>query len=68
MLRLEVGFDARSGVLKFYQETGLSRLKKTSCTGLLIITFAWAKKIIGKRKSDQAAQSQDEEGEELSLK
>lgn len=33
----------------------------------LEFTFAWSKEIIGKREGDQAAQGQDEEGEELSL-
>ena len=66
MLRLEVGFDAGSGVFKLCQAQKFSRLSfKSIDPGEL--TFAWSEEVIGERKSDQAAQGQDEEGKELSL-
>lgn len=54
-MRLEVGFDAGSGVFKLCQAQKFSKRSfKSIDPGEL--TFAWSEEVIGKRKSDQAAQ------------
>jgi hypothetical protein len=66
MFGFEIGFNAGCGVLKICQMTNQYHTPKALKLAITR-TFAWSKKVIGKRERDQAAQGQDEEREELSL-